>query len=462
MARFQTSYEFNTLAEFKSAIVNASHELYKHLALTEIDSQYPENFTGNSAICYVKELNTTINCGTNVISDIKNGRPGDMVIYDTELKQYFCIFERFYEDESYTYKTSYPTVKIYKIIISKLNKKYVNCGRILKVKGNKITIFKNIHRGGSSSNYLKISKPINVSFCKQLNIKTIQGYNTYKLTSGSLQPSFKSYLIKIKNDPTTKLTEEQFNTALSNTIDNKGVFKLTCYVYAGNSSATEKTINLDTNYTFNQDYKSFITHYLTPKYPDNVGLFSKNYVNGKGMTKKLLDEILFKETTIYKDSTGTIIPATDVTQVDGKYYKTTDITNGTVNAGATQLSVLTETVKDTSDTLNVLIKTYTQTIDSVPGLTTGNWYIGSVYEYLDLPDLNAKYNFFTYGSQYYTNYIITSNYGKNSSNNLEYGVICKASSSSYPYFYITNNSTSNSFQNCDDDYNLIPLADIYV
>lgn len=461
MARFQTSYEFNTLAEFKSAIVNTSHELYKHLALTEVDNQYPEKFTGNSAICYVKELNTTINCGTNVISDIKNGRPGDMVIYDTELKQYFCIFERFYEDESYTYKTSYPTLKIYKIIISKLNKKYVNCGRILKVKGNKITIFKNLHRGGSSTNYLKISKPINVSFCKQPNIKTIQGYNTYKLTSGSLQPSFKSYL---KKNDSYKLTEEQFNTALRNTIDNKGVFKLTCSVYAGSSSATQKTINLDTNYTFNQDYKSFITHYLTPKYPDTVGLFSKNYVNGKGMTKKLLDEILFKETTIYKDSAGTIIPATDVTQVDGKYYKTTDITNGTVNTGATALTVSTETVKDTSDELNVLIKTYTQTIDSVPGLTTGNWYIGSVYEYLDFPDLNAKYNFFTYASSNYTNYIITSNYGKNSSKYLECCMICRASSSSNPYFYIyiSNYSSSNSYITCDDDYNLIPLADIYV
>jgi hypothetical protein len=460
MARFQTSYEFNTLAEFKSAIVNSSHELYKHLALTEVDYQYPENFTGNSAICYVKELNTTINCGTNVISDIKTGRPGDMVIYDTELKQFFCIFDRFYEDESYTYKTSNPTVKIYKIMTSRLNRKYVNCGRILKVKGNKITIFKTFHRGGNFKDYLKISKPINVSFCKQLNIKTIQGYNTYKLTSGSLYPSFKSYLIKSDSN---KLTEEQFNTALRNTIDNKGVFKLTCSVYVGNSSATSKTINLDTNYTFNQNYKSFITHYLTPKYPDNVGLFSKNYVNGKGMTKKLLDEILFKETTIYKDSAGTIIPATDVTQVDGKYYKTTDITNGTVNEGATQLSVLTETVKDTSDTLNVLIKTYTQTIDSVPGLTTGNWYIGSVYEYLDFPDLNAKYNFFTYASSNYINYILTSNYGKNSSNNLEYVVICRSSSSS-PYFYITNYSTSNSNSdlNCDDDYNLIPLADIYV
>lgn len=458
MARFQTSYEFNTLAEFKSAIVNTSHELYKHLALTEVDSQYPENFTGNSAVCYVKELNTTINCGTNVISDIKNGRPGDMVIYDTVLKQYFCIFDRFYEDESYTYKTTYPTVKIYKTMTSKLNEKYVYCGRILKIKGNKITIFKNLHRGGSSKDYLKLTKPINLNFFKQPNIKTIQGYNTYKLTSTILYPSFKSYLINSSNS--NKITEEQFNNAFKNTTDNKGTFKLNCNVYVNNStSSSSKTINLDTNYTFHQNYKSFITHYLTPKYPDTIGLFSKNYVNGKGMTKKLLDEIIFKETTVYKDSAGTIIPSTDVTQVGENYYKTTDITNGTVNTGATALTVSTEIIKDVSDTLNVLIKTYTQTIDSVPGLTKGNWYLGSVYEYLDFPELNDKYKFFTYASLNYNAYILTSNIGKNSSNYLEYAYLCR--SASYYYYYISY-STYNSNMSCDDDYNIIPLADIYV
>lgn len=459
MARFQTSYEFNTLAEFKAALANASHELYKHLALTEVDSQYPEKFTGNSAICYVKELNTTINCGTNVISDIKNGRPGDMVIYDTELKQYFCIFERFYEDESYTYKTSYPTVKIYKIIISKLNKKYVNCGRILKVKGNKITIFKTLHRGGSSTNYLKLSKPINLNFYKKANIQTIQGYNTYRLSSQVLYPSFKAY---IRTDSSNKLTEENFKNALSNTIDNKGTFKLNCYVYPTKSNtSTSKIINLDTNYTFHQNYKSFITHYLTPKYPDTVGLFSKNYVNGKGMTKKLLDEILFKETTIYKDSANTIIPATDVTQVGENYYKTTDITNGTVNTGATALTVSTEIIKDVSDTLNVLIKIYTETIDSVPSLTTGNWYLGSAYEYLDFPELNDKYSFFTFPNN--SNYILTSNYGTDSSNKLEYVMLSKSSNSGYnSYFYISYSSTSNSYLNCDSYYSIIPLADIYV
>jgi hypothetical protein len=457
MARFQTSYEFNTLAEFKSAIVNSSHELYKHLALTEVDYQYPEKFTGNSAICYVKELNTTINCGTNVISDIKNGRPGDMVIYDTELKQYFCIFERFYEDESYTYKTSYPTLKIYKIMTSKLNKKYVNCGRILKVKGNKITIFKTFLRA-SSPNYLKLSKPINVSFYKQANIQTIQGYNTYRLSSQVLYPSFKAY---VRTNGSNKITETDFKNALSNTIDNKGVFKLTCYVYASSSSSISKTINLDTNYTFNQDYKSFITHYLTPKYPDTVGLFSKNYVNGKGMTKKLLDEILFKETTIYKDSAGTIIQATDVTQVGENYYKTTDITNGTVNTGATALTVSTEIIKDVSDKLNVLIQIYTQTIDSVPSLTTGNWYLGSAYEYLDFPELNDKYSFFTFPNS--SNYILTSNYGKGSSNNLEYVMLSRLTGSgSNPYFCISYSSTSNSYLNCDSYYSIIPLADIYV
>jgi hypothetical protein len=219
MARFQTSYEFNTLAEFKSAIVNSSHELYKHLALAEIDSQYPENFKGNSAICYVKELNTTINCGTNVISDIKNGRPGDMVIYDTELKQYFCIFERFYEDESYTYKTSYPTVKIYKIMTSKLNQKYVNCGRILKVKGNKITIFKTLHRASSGSNYLKLSKPINLNFYKQANIQTIQGYNTYRIDMEHEQTHLSvGNGITLDGDKSTKWTDDKKDEVIADVI----------------------------------------------------------------------------------------------------------------------------------------------------------------------------------------------------------------------------------------------------
>jgi hypothetical protein len=342
---------------------------------------------------------------------------------------------------------------------SKLNQKYVNCGRILKVKGNKITIFKTLHRANSGSNYLKLSKPINLNFYKQANIQTIQGYNTYRLSSQVLYPSFKAY---VRTDSSYKLTETDFKNALSNTIDNKGVFKLTCSVYSGSSSSsTSKTINLDTNYTFHQNYKSFITHYLTPKYPDTVGLFSKNYVNGKGMTKKLLDEILFKETTIYKDSTGAIIQETDVTQVDGKYYKTTDITNGTVNTGATALTVSTEIIKDVSDTLNVLIKTYTQTIDSVPSLTTGNWYLGSAYEYLDFPELNDKYSFFNFTNS--SNYILTSNYGKDSSNKLAYVMLSKSSSSgSNSYFYITYSNTSSSYLSCDTYYSIIPLADIYV
>jgi hypothetical protein len=342
---------------------------------------------------------------------------------------------------------------------SKLNQKYVNCGRILKVKVNKITIFKTLHRASSGSNYLKLSKPINLNFYKQANIQTIQGYNTYRLSSQALYPSFKSY---VRTDSSYKLKETDFKNALSNTIDNKGTFKLDCLVYPTNSStSTTKTINLDTNYTFHQNYKSFITHYLTPKYPDTVGLFSKNYVNGKGMTKKLLDEILFKETTIYKDSAGKIISETDVTQVDGKYYKTTDITNGTVNTGATALTVSTEIIKDVSDTLNVLIKTYTQTIDSVPSLTTGNWYLGSAYEYLDFPELNDKYSFFTFPNN--SNYILTSNYGKDSSNKLAYVMLSKSSSSgSNSYFYITYSSTSSSYLSCDTYYSIIPLADIYV
>lgn len=458
MARFQTSYEFNTLAEFKAALANTSHELYKHLALTEVDSQYPENFTGNSAICYIKELNTTVNCGTNVISDIKTGRPGDIVIYDTALKQYFCIFDRFYEDESYTYKSSNPTVKIYKSMTSKLNEKYVYCGRILKVKGNKITIFNKKYTGGYNKDYLIMQKPSTLNFCKSINITNIQGYNNYKFPSQHSFTSFKEYILNASQYASSSITEAQFNNALSNTLDNKGVAKLNCSVYIGNSSTSTKTIiNLDTNYTFNQNYKSFVTHYFTPKYPDNVGLFSKNYVNGKGMTKKLLDEILFKETTIYKDSAGTIIPATDITQVDGKYYKTTDITDGSVNEGATELTVSTETITDVSDACNILIKTYTQNIDSVPGLTTGNWYLGSVYDYLDFPELNKKYNFFNF--VYPTNFF-TANYGKSSSGSLEYYYLY-CSSSSYPCT-INYNSTSSSSKTGDDDWHLIPLADIYV
>lgn len=459
MARFRTSYEFNTLAEFKAALANTSHELYKHLALTEVDSQYPEKFTGNSAICYVKELNTTINCGTNVVSDIKNGRPGDMVIYDTELKEYFCIFDRFYEDESYTYKTTYPTLKIYKTMTSRLNEKYVYCGRILKVKGNKITIFKHGYRGGSSKDYLTITKPSKLNFAKLNNITNIQGYNTYKFNKHQSFPSFKDYILYSKSNTETAITEARFNTALINTIDNKGVFKLNCSVIVGtSSSSTSKTINLDTNYTFNQNYKSFVTHYFIPKYPDNVGLFSKNYVNGKGMTKKLLDEILFKETTIYKDSAGTIIPATDITEVEGKYYKTTDITDGKVNEGATALTVSIETIPDVSNKLNILIKTYSENNNLVPNLTTGNWYLGSVYEYLDFPELNRKYKFYT--SQYYM-YILTSNIGKTTSDYLEY-IYLNGSNGSSSYFYINSSSYTGSKPNWDDDYYLIPLADIYV
>lgn len=453
MARFQTSYEFNTLAGFKSAIVNTSHELYKHLALTEVDSNYPENFTGNSAICYIKELNTTINCGTNVISDIKTGRPGDVVIYDTNLNQYFCIFDRFYDDESYTYKTTYPTVKIYKYIAGKLNEKYVYCGRILKVKGNKITIFKSKYKGGSGNSALKISMPSNLNFSSDINRKNVQGYN-FTLYNQNLFTSFKNYLLFSSG---YKTTETDFNNALSNTIDNKGIFNLK--VYTGTGSSSCKYINLDTNYTFNQNYKSFITHYFTPKYPDNIGLFSKNYVNGKGMTKKLLDEILFKETTVYKDSAGTIIPTTDVTQVEEKYYKTSDITDGIVNEGATELEVITETIIDTSDTQNIFIKTYLESIPSVPNLGTGNWYLGSVYEYLDFPDLNKKYNLFSLASSY-SAYLFTSNCGKTSSSiRMNYITIYSNSNNNYASISTSNYSPSYSL---DDDYHIIPLADIYV